>query len=179
MPEAPLRETEHGLEPEGAGWFVLNARDAPWWDRGPRGFVTRFESDGQFEQIGINLFVLEPGQPMSMYHWEADQEDFFVLSGDALLIVEGEERPIRQWDLVHTPRRIPHTIVGAGSGPCAILAIGARIDSVDTDDWGGYPFDETAARHNASSEVETTVPKEAYARFPTPEQTRYRDGLLP
>jgi hypothetical protein len=32
---------------------------------------------------------------MAMYHWEADQEHFLVLSGDALLIVEGEERPLR------------------------------------------------------------------------------------
>ena len=179
MPEAPLRDTEHGRVPEGDGWFVLNARDAEWFDRGPRGFVTRFEAGDQFEQIGINLFVLEPGQPMSMYHWEADQEDFFVLSGEALLIVEGEERPIRQWDLVHTPRRVPHSIVGAGTGPCAILAIGARIDSADSDDWGGYPVDEAAQRHNASAEAETTIAKEAYARFPSPRPTRYRDAFLP
>jgi len=27
-----------------------------------------------------------------------------------------------------------------------ILAVGARIDSVDNPDWGGYPVDATAAR---------------------------------
>ena len=81
------------------------------------------------EQVGVNLFVLEPGQSMSMYHWEADQEGFFVLSGEALLIVEDVERPLRQWDYFHCPVPVPHTIVGAGTGPCAILAIGARVSA--------------------------------------------------
>ena len=47
--------------------------------------------------------MLGPGEPIGMYHWEADQEDFLVLSGEALLFVEGEERPLRQWDFVHCP----------------------------------------------------------------------------
>jgi hypothetical protein len=33
VPEAPLRQTEHGLVPEGDSWFVLNARAARWLDR--------------------------------------------------------------------------------------------------------------------------------------------------
>ena len=78
---------------------------------------------------------------MSMYHWEADQEGFLVLSGEALLIVEDEERPLRQWDYFHCPPDVPHTIVGAGSGPAAILAIGAR-EHQDGADWGGYPYSE-------------------------------------
>jgi len=50
-----------------------------WWDRGPRGFVADLVGDDE-AQVGVNLFVLGPGEPMSMYHWEADQEDFLVLS---------------------------------------------------------------------------------------------------
>ena len=88
---------------------------------------------------------------MSMYHWEADQEDFLVLSGEALLIVEGEERPLRAWDFVHTPAKVEHTIVGAGDGPCVIVAVGARVDSVGPN-WGAYPVNETALRHNAGVE---------------------------
>ena len=107
VPEAPLEETEHGLVPKGKGWFVLNAREAPWMrPRGPwrasagsRGF----EGEADFSQLGINIRILGPGEPMSMYHWEADQEDFLVISGEALAIVEGEERPMRPWDLLHCP----------------------------------------------------------------------------
>jgi uncharacterized cupin superfamily protein len=159
------------------GWSVINARDAQWWEKGPRGRVTELVVDDA-AQFNANLFVLEPGHRMAMYHWESDQEGFFVLSGEALLIVEDEEHPLKQWDYFHCPVSVPHTIVGAGSGPCAILAIGARAHQAGPD-WGGYPFSATAMRHDASAEEETTSAKIAYARFPNPEPTEYRDGWLP
>ena len=86
-----------------------------------------------------------------MYHWEADQEDFLVLAGEALLIVEGEERPLRQWDFVHCPAGTNHTIVGAGDASCLVLAVGARDRSTGPD-WGGYTVDEAAIRHGAGVE---------------------------
>ena len=106
-------------------WFVRNVREMRWWDRGPRGFVNDLVGDDD-AQLGVNLFVLGPGEPMSMYHWETDQEDFLVLAGEAILIVDDEEQPLRQWDFFHCPPGVAHTIVGAGSGPSVILAIGAR-----------------------------------------------------
>jgi uncharacterized cupin superfamily protein len=178
VPEAKLEATEHGLVPRGDGWFVANTRDLVWFDRGVRGKVVGFDGEPEFEQIGIAIFVLGPGEPMSMYHWEADQEDFLVLSGEAMLVVEGEERPLRQWDFVHCPPDVSHTIVGVGSGPAAILAVGARANQ-GGEGWGGYPFSELAMRHDASAERETTDAYEAYARFPHREPTRYRDGWLP
>jgi len=123
------------------------------------------------------VLTFRAGEAMAMYHWEADQEDFLVVSGEALLVVEGEERPLRQWDFVHCPAGANHTIVGAGGGPCAIVAIGARDRSTGPD-WGGYPPDETARRQGVSVDEETTEPREAYARFPARRPTRYRDGWL-
>ena len=178
VPEAPLDRTEHGLAAAGEGWFVLNAREARWSEQAERGKVVAFDERAPFAQVGINLFVLDPGEPMSMYHWEADQEDFLVLSGEALLIIEGEERPLRPWDFVHCPPNAAHTIVGAGAGPAAILAIGARAHA-DAPDWGAYPVSESALRHDAGVERETTVPREAYARFKKREPSAYRDGWLP
>jgi uncharacterized cupin superfamily protein len=78
--------------------------------------LCNLEGETFFAQLGINIVVLGRGQPMAMYHWEADQEDFLVLSGEALLIVEGEERPLKQWDFVHCPPRTNHVILGAGDG---------------------------------------------------------------
>jgi uncharacterized cupin superfamily protein len=182
VPEAPLEQTENGLVPKGEGWFVLNAREAPWIVREGRGAVSRFEGfegEADFSQLGINIRVLGPGEPMSMYHWEADQEDFLVISGEALAIVEGEERPMRAWDLLHCPAGANHVIIGAGEGPCVLIAVGARDKSVDTPDWGGYPVDETALRHGAGGEKETSDADEAYARFKDGEPTHYRDGWLP
>ncbi|HEY3461870.1 MAG TPA: cupin domain-containing protein [Gaiellaceae bacterium] len=159
------------------GWFVRNIREMTWWDRGPRGFVTDFHGDDN-AQVGVNLFVLAPGQPMSMYHWEFDQEGFLVLSGEALLIVEDEEHPLRQWDFFHCPAPVPHTIVGAGTGPAAILAIGAR-DKQNGPDWGGYPYSDVAMKHDASAEEETTEPDVAYARFPDRQAGAFQEGWLP
>jgi uncharacterized cupin superfamily protein len=158
-------------------WYVRNLRDGKWWARRGRGFVSELVDDGG-AQIGVNLFVLGPGEPMSMYHWEADQEGYLVLSGEALLIVEDEERPIRQWDFVHTPASVPHTIVGAGSGPSAILAIGAREHQAGAD-WGAYPFSEVAMKHDASTEEETTDADVAYARFPDRTDGEFREDWLP
>jgi uncharacterized cupin superfamily protein len=175
VPEAPLEQTEHGLVPKGEGWFVLNARDAAWLE-GELGAYCRFEGEARFPRLGINLNVLEPGQPMSMYHWEDDQEDFLVLAGEALLVVEGEERPLRQWDLVHCPARTRHVIVGAGSGQSVVLAVGSRQAA---EDWGAYPVEGAALRHGAGVEAETASPEEAYARFPKSQPSSYRAGWLP
>src|ERR1700755_1296242 len=101
VPESKLEQTEHGLVPRGEGWFVVNAREAQWRVAPGRSAECAFEGDPEFSQLGINLSVLAPGQSIGMYHWEADQEDFLVLSGEALLIPEGQERPLRQWDFVH------------------------------------------------------------------------------
>jgi uncharacterized cupin superfamily protein len=115
---------------------------------------------------------------MAMYHWEADQEDFLVLAGEARLIVEGEERPLRQWDFVHWPAGTKHVIVGAGEARSLVLAVGARDRSTGPD-WGGYTVDEVAQRHGASAEQDTTDPEKAYERFPKRDTARYREGWLP
>lgn len=178
VPAAPLEQTEHGLVPAGEGWYVLNARDARWYHAEGRTAFCDLEGDREFPQLGINVQVMLPGEAMAMYHWEADQEDFLVVSGEAHLIVEGEERPLRAWDLFHCPADTRHTILGAGVGPCVIVAVGTRVHA-GTPEWGGYPVDEVASRHGAGVEVETNDPREAYAPVTKRQPTSYRDGWLP
>jgi uncharacterized cupin superfamily protein len=178
IPEARLEHTESGLVPAGEGWFVLNAREARWRHGEGRGARLDFEGETEFPQVGVNLYVLSPGEPMGMYHWEADQEDFLVLSGEAVLIVEGEERPLRQWDFVHCPAETDHIIVAAGEAPCVVLAVGAREHQAGAG-WGGYSVNEAALRHGVGVEQETTKAEEAYARLPAREPTGYREGWLP
>ena len=181
--ESELVPTENGLVPKGQGWFILNARDAQWWKRDGRGVLCEFEGAGfegaaDFLQLGINVTVLDPAEPMSMYHYENDQEDFLVLAGEALAIVEGEECALRAWDFVHCPAGTNHTIVGAGNRPCVVLAVGARDRSTGPA-WGAYTVDDVAQRHGAGVERQTTVPAEAYARFGGSQLTRYCEGWLP
>jgi len=183
IPEAPPKQTEDGLVAVGGGWFVLNARDARWNHRLGRQSLsftgkTEFEADTYFPQLGVNLAVLEPGEPNSMYHWETETEAFLVLSGEALLIVEGQERPLRQWDFVHCPPKTGHVIVGAGDGPCVILAMSSRENQA-FGPYGAYTVDEVARRHGASVEEDVQDADVADARVPKSEPTRYRDGWLP
>jgi uncharacterized cupin superfamily protein len=184
VPEARLEQTEAGLAPVGEGWFVLNAREARWRHREGRGNSLPFtgwsdaECETYFPQLGIGLYILEPGEPIGMYHWEADQEGFLILSGEALLLIEGQERPLRQWDFVHCPPLTEHMIVGAGDGPCTLLAIGAR-EHMARPDWGAYTVDEIALRHGVGVEEETSDAGVAYARFSPTEPTPYRAGWLP
>lgn len=178
MEEARLQRTEHGLVPETEGWFVLNAKDAVWKQNTEHGRCTRWEGEwggeAAFRGLGINVAVLGPGQPACLYHAEDTQEDFLVLAGEAVLVVEGEERPLRAWDLVHCPPGTRHVIVGAGDGPCLVLAVGARPTSEVL-----YPRDETAARHGASVEHDTGSPAEAYAGTSKNVSIPYVEGDLP
>ena len=178
VPEAKLAQTEDGLVPAGDGWFTLNLRDAVWRHVDGRGAVCvaldDFEGERRALQFGVNPFVLQPGEPMSMYHWEADQEAFLVVSGEAVLIVEGEERQLRTWDFVHCPPHTKHVIVGAGTGSCVVIAVGAR----ERDELG-FPVDEIAKRHGAGVEEETADGGTAYETVPGRESSGYRDGWLP
>lgn len=178
MDEARIEETDRGKLPRGDGWYVLNAREAQWRHVEGRSAVCDFEGDVEFPQLGVNVSVLQPGEPMAMVHWEADQENFLVVAGDAVLLVEGEERPLRAWDFVHCPPGTTHAIVGAGDGPCVVVSVGARIDSTGSD-WGGYTVEGRAARYGATVAADTTDPAEAYAHLPRRRPTRYRDGWLP
>jgi uncharacterized cupin superfamily protein len=183
VPEARLEQTDAGLVPVSEGWFVVGARDARWIERPGRGHVLPLtgwsdeEASRYFPQLGLGIVRLAPDEPIGMYHWENDQEDFLILAGEALLIIEGQERPLRQWDFVHCPPRAAHMIVGAGDGPCLVLAVGAREHQAG--EWGGYPVADEALARGVGVTSETDDADEAYARFPAPSPTRYRDGWLP
>jgi uncharacterized cupin superfamily protein len=162
VPEAPLEHSDHGTFPVGDGWFVVNARDAQWFESDGLGFYAPFEGENApFGELGFNLNILRPGEPSCMYHGEETQEDFLVLAGECILIVEGEERKLRAWDFFHSPAWTEHVLVGTGDGPCLILAVGNRIKGRGL----RYPVNETASKYDAGVEKETTDPAEAYARF--------------
>jgi uncharacterized cupin superfamily protein len=175
VPEASLRETKFGLCPDGEGWFVLGARAVRWRDYGPMGFGCSFEGKRPFKEFGINLSVLEPGQSLGLYHRERHQEDFLVLDGECDLVVEGETRRLRTWDFFHCPGGTAHVLVGAGDGPAVVLAVGARGGRRGLE----YLPEPAAGKLSAAVETGTTKYAEAYADYPWPSRTTYRDGSLP
>jgi uncharacterized cupin superfamily protein len=139
--------------------FILNIADAPAFSHSQRATLVDFEPDeAPWPDTGVNVQIMQPGQPNCRYHSEPVQEDFLVLSGECIAIVDGEERPLRQWDLFHCPAGVGHVFVGAGDGPCAVLMIGSRRE-----DAPHYPVSEVAARYGASVAQATDDPAEAYA----------------
>ena len=172
--EADFEETPLGLVPTGEGWFVVNARDVSWIQSEERGRDTDFEGRQEWKQLGFRIQVLSPGQ-RGLYHGESGQEDFLVISGECVLVIEGEERNLKQWDFVHCPPWTKHTFVGAGDGPCAIVMVGNRAAGFDV----VYAMDEVAAKYEASVLEETSSPDEAYARFGPEERSAYQEGWLP
>ena len=183
VPEASIVKTDHGLAPEEMGWYVLNMRDAEWRHADGRGAVCVVGDDFEgwrrsSDQLGFNPFVLQPGEANAMYHREADQEAYLVVSGEALLVVEGQEQPLREWDFFHCPPGTGHVVVGAGRGPCVLVAVGSR----EHDGQPGslvFPVDETARRHGASVDEETADGGVAYGSVTGREPTAYRAGWLP
>ena len=165
VPEVPLVQGAHGLvpEPSAEGWFVLNLAEAQWLDSNVYGVFSRLEGvRGRFQEIGVNVTVVEPGQAACLYHRESAQEGFLVLSGECLLIVEEQERMLRAWDYFHCPPGVAHVCVGAGSGPAAILMLGAR----PADQGIEYPPSALAAQYDAAVRVLSQDPEEAYAQVP-------------
>ena len=171
--EARLEDVGSGLAPASPGWFVVNVAEAAWLRHDAFGGRCVFESNPRvlserpglepqsFTETGFTLAVLEPGKPSGMYHAESGQEDFLVLAGTCLLLVEEQERPLRAWDFVHCPAGTRHTFVGTGDQPCAIFMTGSRRDG----DTILYPLSETARARNAGVETETDAPADAYAPF--------------
>jgi uncharacterized cupin superfamily protein len=163
MDEAKLDDTPYGRNPAEEGWFVLNLADALAVRNEEKGgaMYPLEPQGGGYNAFGVNVHVVWPGEPNALYHSEGVREAFLVLSGECTLVVEEQERPLRQWDFFHCPAGTNHIFVGAGDGPCAILMIGGRPDEPLN-----YPVSEVAAKHGASVARETSNPDEAYADWP-------------
>jgi uncharacterized cupin superfamily protein len=177
IPEARLESTDTGFVQAGPGWFVVSALEARWRYAEGRGAVCPFGDKAEFAQMGVNLYVLAKGEAMGMYHWESNQEDFLVLSGHGLLLIEGHERPLRKWDLVHCPPQTKHIILGAGDEPCVVLGVGARVQH-DEVEWGGYVVDELATHYSAGAAEETSDVDQAYAGVPRRRPVRAAENWL-
>jgi uncharacterized cupin superfamily protein len=160
VPQAHIEQTPAGGVPSGPGWFVLSLIGARGFATDGHGVFCGFEApDAPFEDYGINVHVLQPGERSALYHAESVQEGFLVLAGECVAVVEEHERTLRQWDYLHCPAGTAHALVGAGNGPCAILMTGTRRPDATI----VYPVSDAAARHGLSAPVERDNAREAYA----------------
>jgi uncharacterized cupin superfamily protein len=158
MREAKLVETDCGLVAEGEGWFVLNVRDAAWETLERTGSWLSFEAENVPNQIGAGLHLLPPGESTGFYHREGNQEGFLVLEGECLVVVEGEERVLRQWDFFHCPPQTGHIMIGGSQQPCVLFTFGSRLEGTHAH----YPVEPAAAAHGVSVSNATDSSLEAY-----------------
>jgi uncharacterized cupin superfamily protein len=171
--EARLEDVGSGLAPVSPGWFVVNVADAAWIRNDAFGNRCNFEGSKRvlmerpdlepqmFAGTGFTVQVLEPGKPSGMYHAESRQENFLVLAGACLMVIEERERLLKAWDFVHCPPATNHTFIGQGDGPCVVFMVGDRDESSTIN----YPESEVAQRHGAGVGTETPSPQEAYEPF--------------
>jgi quercetin dioxygenase-like cupin family protein len=155
-------------------WSVRNVRDLTWTENAMGAYCDLLQGgDDAGEEFALNLNVLGRGQPMAIYHHEPHQEGFLVLRGECELIVDGEARPLRQWDYVHTGPGVPHVIVGAGDEPALVLAVGGRVGGGSAT----YPPEPLAAHYGASTD-ETHDARAAYAQFGRSAEVPFREEFL-
>src|SRR5262245_5905552 len=115
--EATQDDTPDGKRTSSDGWYVRNALESRWGSSDNFGSSVQFEDGQRFEKYGVNLRVLQPGGPNCYYHRESEPEDFLVISGECIGLIEGKEVPLKAWDFVHCAPGTDHVSVGAGTGP--------------------------------------------------------------
>lgn len=139
--------------------LVINLSEAPTSSHSRGVTHLSLEPEGvTWPDTGVNVQIMQPGKPNCRYHSEPVQEDFLVLYGECIVILNGEERRLQQWDFVHCPAGTEHVFVGAGDRACAVLMIGSRREDAPL-----YQVNELAARYDASVMSPTMDPAEAYA----------------
>jgi uncharacterized cupin superfamily protein len=172
--EAKLEQLNGGLAPTTEGWFVVNAREAPWLENDEFGSRVIFETDPRiirgrddlepswFPQLGIKLGVIQPDQPSTLYHAETQEEAFLILAGTCTAVLEEETRELGAWDFIYCPPGTRHTFVNTGDRPCVLLMVGARTQDGSI----VYPPSAVAARFKAAVDAQTDSPADAYANRP-------------
>ena len=182
VPEAELRDDGAGLVPASSGWFVVNAREARWLHRPGRGDALpltgcdEFEAETFFPMLGMSMQVFPPSEPNGTYHWETEQEDFLVLAGEALAIVEGQERPLSS-GTSYTAHPRPDT--------CSLALATSRVSSSlrrrgSSRKTGRGAFTAPMRSQLGTTQARPRTPKMANSRTagsPPSRMSRYRDGF--
>src|ERR1700747_2931043 len=81
-------------------------------------------------QFGVNLLRLPPGAWSSQRHWHTGGDEFiYVLSGEVVLVTDGEEEVLRAGDAAGFPAGDinGHCLQNRSSADAQVLEIGTRV----------------------------------------------------
>jgi quercetin dioxygenase-like cupin family protein len=79
------------------------------------------------QALGVNLVEIEPGSSIPEHDETGrDQEElFFVVSGDALLVIEGQDHPAPAGTFARLDPELRRTVRNTGSEPAVVLIVSA------------------------------------------------------
>ncbi|MFZ4382017.1 MAG: cupin domain-containing protein [Sandarakinorhabdus sp.] len=89
---------------------------------------------GGITQFGANLVTLPPGAWSSQRHWHSHEDEMLVmLSGEAVLVEDDGETPLRPGDIACFPAgaRNGHHLQNRSNAPCRFLAVGTDHAAID------------------------------------------------
>ncbi|HEU4820802.1 MAG TPA: cupin domain-containing protein [Qipengyuania sp.] len=115
-------------------------------------------------KMGASHVVLRPGGYSSQRHWHREEDELVVmLAGEAVLIEDGGETPVRRGDVLAWPAGVPngHRLHNRSDQDCVFIAISAGDKAKDS---GEYP------------DIDMVFDPEGYARK---DGTRYPARRIP
>ena len=90
----------------------------------------RLSEDGGLTQFGAYIETLEPGSRSSDRHWHEREDEFLhMLTGEAVLVENDGEHPLRPGDTACWPAGVPnaHHLINRSNAPCSYLIVGTRV----------------------------------------------------
>ena len=90
----------------------------------------RYSDAGGLTQYGAYVETLAPGSRSSERHWHEREDEFlYVLSGEATLVENDGEHPMRAGDAACWPGGVAnaHHVINRSGSPCTYLIVGTRL----------------------------------------------------
>ena len=88
-----------------------------------------FAAVGRAYHVGVLIEAPAPGMRLAPKHYHMlEEEHALILEGEVTLLLGDEQYPMRAGDYVAFPagRKVGHSFLNSGSGPCRYLMIGER-----------------------------------------------------
>ena len=83
-------------------------------------------------QFGVNICTLKSGAASSHRHWHENEDEFvYMLSGEAVLVEDGEETVLKAGDAAAWKAGIPngHCLINRSDGDAVFIEVGTRAAS--------------------------------------------------
>jgi len=100
---------------------------SPWREEMTTRHYRRLGPVSGLSDFGVSHVTLEPGGVSSQRHWHEEEDEFVVmLEGEAVLVEDEGETPMRPGDCACFPKGVAngHRLINRGDSPCVFIAVG-------------------------------------------------------